>query len=59
VKLDRAADFAARIEHHVPTQAGDLTRPQPGFDGQQNDNPVSVGIPGRANVRQKVPQMSI
>jgi hypothetical protein len=27
-------------------QAGDLTRAQPGFDGQQDEDPVPVGIPG-------------
>jgi hypothetical protein len=51
VKFDRGADLARRTKHHVPGQAGDLTRPQPGFDGQQDEDPVSIGIPGRANVR--------
>jgi hypothetical protein len=32
VKFDRGADLTRRAEHHVPGQARDLTRAQPGFD---------------------------
>ena len=59
VKFDCGADLAGRAKHHVPGQASDFTRAEPSFDGQQDEDPVSIGIPGRTNVRQEISQMSI
>ena len=42
------ADFAGRVEDHVPGQLGDLAGPQPGLDRQQHDQLVTDGVAGVA-----------
>ncbi|ABQ33469.1 hypothetical protein BBta_1229 [Bradyrhizobium sp. BTAi1] len=41
LKLDSAADFAARVEHHIPGQFGYLCSAKTGLNRKQNDQTVA------------------
>ena len=53
-QLDHRTNVAGWIEDHVPGQVGDLTGPQAGLGGQQDDHAVAEGMPGAAGKNQEV-----
>ena len=54
VQLDGLADLAGRIEHHVPSQAGDLAGTQSGLNRQQHHQLVAEWISGGGGKEQEV-----
>ena len=43
-ELDHWADLAARIENHVPGQAGDLAGAQPRFYREEENYLIAFGV---------------
>jgi hypothetical protein len=47
VQFNCGADLGRWREHHRPGEIRDFCRAQPGFDGQQHDQPVTQRMLGR------------
>ena len=58
-KFDDRSDLAPRIQDHLPRELRDLARAQAGFDGEQNDDDVSVRVPAGGGVDEEVLYISI
>ncbi len=53
-QFDEAADRAIAIDHHVPSQVGDLPGPQPCFGRQQDHDRIAQRVPGAAGEDKQV-----
>lgn len=40
MQLDAVGDVALRVEHHRPSQLGDLTGAETGLDAEQDHDPI-------------------